>query len=117
MKVMVVDDEAAIRDLLSTVLTDEGYEVTTAAGGHEALERAPSERPDVMLVDLMMPGLDGRQLVRRMRELPVMAGVPTVMMSAAVRTMTLQEGVVDFLAKPFDLEELLEAIRKALPSG
>lgn len=113
MKILVVDDESAIRDLLVTVLEDEGYQAIAAGGGREALERAPVERPDLVLIDLMMPGMDGRQLVRRLRELPGLDVVPMVMMSAAVRVMTEQEGVVDFLPKPFDLDQLLGTIQRA----
>lgn len=112
MKVLVVDDEEAIRELLQAVLSNEGYQVICAAGGLEALELAPRERPDLALVDVMMPGMDGRQLVARLRELPEMAGRPMVMMSAVIRFVADQPGVVAFLAKPFDLDQLLATLEQ-----
>ena len=114
MKVLVVDDDPAIRELLVTVLGDEGYDVVTAGDGTEALEMAPRERPDALLVDVMMPRMDGRTLVRRLRELPEVAAAPAIMMSAAVGSAGAMEGVFDFVPKPFDLDRLLDSLERAL---
>ena len=110
---MIVDDEPAICDMLTTVLRDEGHEALAVQSGAEALARAPRERPDVFLIDLMMPGMDGRTLATRLRALPGLAPTPIIMMSAAVRTMAIQPGVVEFLAKPFDLDQLLDSLDRA----
>jgi CheY-like chemotaxis protein len=113
-KVLVVDDDEAIRDMLTSVLGDEGYKVVSAAGGDEALALAPGERPDVVLVDLMMPGMDGRTLVTRLLKLPELAATPMIMMSAALRVFGQHPGVVDFVPKPFDVDRLLAALERAI---
>jgi CheY-like chemotaxis protein len=111
---MIVDDEPAICDMLATVLQDEGHQALAVNSGPEALERAPRERPDVFLIDVMMPGMDGRTLVNRLRALPDLEPTPIIMMSAAVRTFAPQPGVVTFLAKPFDLDQLLATLERAV---
>ena len=112
---MIVDDEPAICSMLQTVLQDEGYQAVAVNSGAEALARVAAERPDVLLVDVMMPGMDGRTLVARLRALPEPPG-PIIMMSAAVRAFAAQPGVVAFLAKPFDLDQLLDSIARATAS-
>jgi len=114
-KVMIVDDEPAICSMLVTVLEDEGHQAVAVNSGAEALARVEAERPDVFLIDVMMPGMDGRTLVSRLRARPAPTA-PVIMMSAAVRTFAAQPGVVDFLAKPFDLDQLLESIARAVGS-
>ena len=109
-KIMVVDDEPAIRDLIVAVLEDEGYAVVAATSGRRALELIESERPDLVIMDIMMPEMDGREAYRRLRELPELAHVPVVMMSAASSPDQLSPRVAAFLAKPFDLDDLLETI-------
>jgi CheY-like chemotaxis protein len=111
---MVVDDEPAICDMLTTVLSDEGYQSVAVSSGAEALARAAAERPDLFLIDLMMPGMDGRTLAARLRAMPEMAATPIIMMSAAVRTMATPPGVAEFLAKPFDLDQLLDSLERAI---
>jgi CheY-like chemotaxis protein len=110
---MIVDDEPAICSMLVTVLEDEGYRAVAVNSGPEALARVGDERPDVLLVDIMMPGMDGRTLVARLRALPEPLA-PIIMMSAAVRAFAPQPGVVGFLAKPFDLDQLLDSIARAV---
>jgi two-component system response regulator MprA len=118
MKVMIVDDEPAICDMLATVLTDEGHEAVAVNSGLEALDRVARERPDVFLIDVMMPGMDGRTLVTRLQALPDVEPTPIIMMSAAVRAFRPQPGVVEFLPKPFDLDQVLASLERALtPRG
>jgi CheY-like chemotaxis protein len=113
--VLVVDDEVVIAEAVAAVLQDEGYEVTTATNGQEGLARAASTRPDLVLVDMMMPVMDGEEMSRRLRENPETRDIPIVVMSAVHRS--LRELPFDhaaFLPKPFDLDTLLETIAKAL---
>ena len=110
LKILVVDDEPAIRDLIVAVLEDEGYAVVAATNGRRALDLLPAERPDLVIMDIMMPEMDGREAYRRLRELPELAHVPVVMMSAASSPDQLSPRVAAFLAKPFDLDDLLETI-------
>jgi DNA-binding response OmpR family regulator len=110
-KILVVDDEADILHFLELVLKERGYEVVTAASGREALAEARAHSPDLMLLDIMMPQMDGWEVLRLLRIDPATAGVPVAMISARTdakdRVQGLQEGALDYICKPFSLEELL----------
>ena len=113
-KILVVDDEPAIRELIVAVLEDEGYDAVGAGSGSRALEMMPSERPDLVLMDIMMPEMDGREALRRMREQPELARIPVVMMSAALAPDRVGQRISAFLAKPFDLDHLLSTVAQIL---
>jgi CheY-like chemotaxis protein len=81
------------------------------------LELLPVEQPDLVLLDIMMPEMDGREAYRRMRELPDVSGTPVVMMSAAYAKDRAPHGIAGFLPKPFDLEHLLAMIAQALETA
>jgi two-component system, NtrC family, nitrogen regulation response regulator NtrX len=114
--VLVVDDEVRIRETLSTVLEDEGYQVTLASSGEEALELAARQVPNMVLLDIWMPGLDGLETLQRLKEahpaLPVIiiSGHGTI--ETAVRATQL--GAYDFVEKPLILDKLLLTIGHAL---
>ena len=112
--VLVVDDEPVIRELVADVLRDEGYAVVLAADGREGVNRFTHERPDLVLMDVMMPGLDGREAYLAMRAQPAQLDVPVILMSAAVRLERLDPSIAAFLAKPFDLNELLALATRLL---
>jgi CheY-like chemotaxis protein len=114
LKILVVDDEPAIRELIVAVLEDEGYVAIGAHSGSKALELVVNEQPDLVLLDIMMPEMDGREAYRRIRLLPDAGRVPVVMMSAAYSADRTPQGVAGFLPKPFDLEHLLALIASAL---
>jgi two-component system, cell cycle response regulator len=109
-RVLIVDDEPSIREMLSGFLGDEDYDVTTASNGQQALEIAVDQMPDIVLLDVMMPGLDGREVSRRLRQAPETSHLPIVLMSAASRIDPGEFGADIFLSKPFDLFRLLEVI-------
>ena len=109
-KILVVDDEPAIRELIVAVLEDEGYAAIAAGSGPRALELLPHERPDLVLMDIMMPEMDGREALRRMREHPEWGRIPVVMMSAAFAPDRIGQRVSAFLPKPFDLDHLLATV-------
>ncbi|GAA0685236.1 response regulator transcription factor [Kitasatospora atroaurantiaca] len=115
-RLLVVDDEPALRDALESSLAFEGYEVTTATDGYEALDAVEREHPDLVLLDIMMPRMDGLTAVRRMRSRGDTA--PVLMLTArdAVgdRVTGLDVGADDYLAKPFELDELLARVRALL---
>ncbi|WP_405005201.1 response regulator transcription factor [Kitasatospora purpeofusca] len=115
-RLLVVDDEPALRDALESSLVFEGYEVATATDGYEALESVERDRPDLVLLDIMMPRMDGLTAVRRMRSRG--DTVPVLMLTArdAVgdRVTGLDVGADDYLAKPFELDELLARVRALL---
>lgn len=117
--VLVVDDEPVIRDLVAAVLRDEGYLAIVAANGHEGIDLVGREKPDLVLMDVMMPGLDGREAYKVMRSRPDLPKIPVVMMSAVVRPHRLDPSISGHLAKPFDVAELLALVERLIgpPAG
>jgi two-component system response regulator MprA len=115
-KVLVVDDEPAVRDALERALRSAGYLVTTAADGRAALDATASGQPDLVVLDVLMPVMDGFEMCRHLRE--VGDRTPVLMLTArdAVgdRVEGLDAGADDYLVKPFALEELLARIRALL---
>jgi two-component system OmpR family response regulator/two-component system phosphate regulon response regulator OmpR len=117
-QVLVVDDDAGIRDLLADYLTKQGMAVATARDGREMDERLADFRPDLVVMDLMLPGEDGLALTRRLKSA---RDVPVIMLSARGedidRIVGLEVGADDYLAKPFNPRELLARIRAVLRRG
>ncbi len=113
-KILVVDDEEDILNFLELVLREKGYEVVTAASGHDALTRAQLEKPDLVLLDIMMPQMDGWEVLKLLRIDDETASIPVAMLSARTeardRVQGLQEGAIDYICKPFSLQELLTKI-------
>ncbi|MBA3416228.1 MAG: response regulator, partial [Chloroflexia bacterium] len=112
--VLVVDDEPVLRGLVAEVLRDEGYAVAEAGDGGALLERLATERPDLVLLDVMMPGIDGRQAYLVIRSRDDLPQVPVVMMSAAVNPKQLDPSIAAFLPKPFDLDRLLALVEELI---
>jgi two-component system, OmpR family, response regulator MprA len=116
MRILVVDDEPAVRESLERSLRFEGYQVIVAADGAEALERVRDDRPDAVVLDVLMPRLDGLEACRRLRargdDLPVL--LLTARDGVAARVNGLDVGADDYLVKPFALEELLARLRALL---
>jgi CheY-like chemotaxis protein len=109
-RVLVVDDETAIADALQDILSMEGYEVVTALNGHEGLRLLNELKPDLVLLDLMMPVMDGRELLRRVQADPQLRGIPVVVMSAGRITEEERRTARAILAKPFALDALLRTV-------
>ena len=118
-RVLVVDDEANIRELLSVSLKFQGYEVVTAAGGPEALDRCRGFKPDVVILDVMMPGMDGFGLLRRLRADGIAA--PALFLSARDSVEDKVNGLTvggdDYVTKPFSLEEVVARLQVLLRRG
>src|SRR4051812_27176177 len=116
MKILVVDDERAVRDSLRRALELEGYEVDLAVDGPDGLERISAGQPDAVILDVLMPGLDGLEVSRRVRR----SGnrVPVLMLTARDevddRVAGLDAGADDYVTKPFALDELLARVRALL---
>jgi len=119
--VLVVDDEPTILELVRFTLEDEQVVVLEAADGVEALERARAMRPDLVLLDVQMPRLDGFEVCRRLREDATLAGVRIVMLTAAGqeadRARGLAAGANDYLTKPFSPLALFALVRALLPEA
>lgn len=115
-RILVVDDEPAVRVALSRILAGAGFEVLSAADGPGALDQVVSEAPDAVILDVLMPGMDGLEVCRKLREID--GDIPVLMLTArdAVedRVTGLDAGADDYLVKPFALEELLARIRALL---
>ena len=109
-RLLVVDDELSILEALRDVLSLEGYEVVTAYNGAEGLKRLSEALPDLVLLDLMMPVMDGREMLRRMREDPRLEELPVVIMSAGRISDAERGAACATLPKPFDLDHLLSTI-------
>ena len=108
----MVDDDQAIAEMVGIVLRGKGYEVATSPDGASALETFPRLRPDLVLLDLMLPGMDGIEVCRRLRR---ESGVPIIMLTARTDTADVVEGLEagadDYLTKPFEPEELVARIK------
>ena len=110
--VLVVDDDKDIRDLLSDALAAEGYSVLSARHGAEALERLHAMHADVILLDLMMPVMDGLAFMDAKNADPVIRDIPVIAMTAATRSHV--EGAVTLMRKPFDLDLFLASVARCL---
>jgi len=111
--VLVVDDDRSARELISRGLAREGFRVITAANGEEALHLARSQRPDVISLDVLMPGMDGWTVLRSLKADPLTASIPVVIVSMLDdRDIGFALGAADYLTKPFDRERLVAALRR-----
>lgn len=114
-KILIVDDEPNLLTAIKHSLEQDGYQVTTASDGQEALRIFYSERPDLLILDIMMPEMDGWQVCQRIRE---MSDVPIIMLTAKAEKADIMKGfalgIDDYITKPFYLEELLARVRAAL---
>ena len=105
--VLVVDDDPAIRDIIGTALEDQGYRVERAANGREALDTADRCRPHAVVLDVMMPVLDGWEFLEHWHARPVQQRAPVLVVSAlGTSNASLRHGAQGFLSKPFDLDTL-----------
>ncbi|RME84278.1 MAG: DNA-binding response regulator [Caldilineae bacterium] len=114
-KLLIVEDDARIAEPLVFGLEEEGFKVFHAANGHEGLSLARAEQPDLILLDVMLPGIDGFQLLRQIRK---ESSVPIIMLTARDqeldRVMGLESGADDYIVKPFSFRELLARVRATL---
>ena len=114
-RILLVDDDPNIRQLVNLYLETEGFEVVMFARGDEALKRFQASPPDLVLLDVMLPGMDGWQVLREARKT---SGVPIIMLTAKDETfdkvLGLELGADDYIAKPFDMKELVARIKAVL---
>lgn len=116
--ILVVDDESAIREMLGFVLTQEGYNYQVAANGEQAWQRINELRPDIILLDWMLPGMSGVDLARRLKREPNTRNLPLIMLTARDdeedKVRGLNVGADDYITKPFSPTELLARIKAVL---
>jgi DNA-binding response OmpR family regulator len=117
-RLLVVDDEAANRELLDAILTDEGYEVITASDGASALAEVEKCLPDLILLDLLMPGMSGLDVCQRLKQGPATARIPVIIVTAigkiATKEAVLTGGADDFVTKPFQPDDLRARVHAML---
>jgi DNA-binding response OmpR family regulator len=114
--ILLIDDETAITENLAPFLSRSGFEVTVASNGEEALQKVAEDHPNLLVLDVLMPRLDGREVLRQLRQggnwTPIL--LLTQVGEASERAMALEEGADDYLNKPFDPHELVARIRAVL---
>ena len=117
-KILIADDDPIILKLLQVNLEMEGYDVTMAEDGQEAFELAQKAKPDLIMLDIMMPRMDGLSARRAMLEVPGLREVPVIFLSARAQQADVQKGydleVAEYVTKPFDPSDLLQIIERVL---
>lgn len=117
-KVLVVDDEVNITQILEFSIGSEGYEVLSASNGEEAVEKARREQPDLIILDIMMPRLDGYETCRILKANPLTKNIPVVLLTAKGRDIDkrlgYEVGATDYIIKPFSPNKLIERIHELL---
>jgi len=113
-RILVVDDMQYLRDIQVLLLTEAGYAATAIATAREALERLIEVAPDLILLDLAMPGMDGRQFLKRLRATPRWQHVPVILTTGRAADDMARENGCDLLAKPFSDAALLDLVRRRL---
>ena len=116
-KIMVVDDEESLIELVRAILENEGYEVISAMNGEEALEKLKTVKPDLILLDMMMPGMSGREVCERIRKNPKTKDLKVAFLTVAKFSETGKDvlkkmKVIDYITKPFDNDGLIRRIKK-----
>jgi len=115
-KIMIVDDEEGIVELVTAILEEEGYEVITAMDGKECLEKLKKVKPDLILLDMMMPGMSGREVCEKIRKNPKTKNLKIVFLTVARFSETGKNvlkklNVLDYITKPFDNKDLVRRIK------
>jgi DNA-binding NarL/FixJ family response regulator len=112
--ILIIEDDPAYRSMMETILKMEGFEVQSASNGHAGLELVAHERPDMILCDIMMPGLDGHSVLESIRKNVTCAEIPFIFVSALGERRDVRRGMSagadDYLPKPFSADELLAAV-------
>ena len=115
-KVLLADDEEDVKIVLKMFLESKGYETCTAYDGLDAIDQARNEKPDVILLDIMMPLVDGFEVCRTLKADPATAQIPIIMLSAASHSESVQKGIdagaAEYLVKPFEPEHLVKTLEK-----
>jgi len=117
-KILVVDDEEDVREIVKARLIFQGYEVLTAEDGSTALAMAKREKPDLIILDIMMPNMDGYTTLRELRKDKEIGNTPVIILSVKekdkMEDIFYFQNISDYIEKPFDSEELIEKVKKVL---
>lgn len=117
-KILVVDDEPTIVRLMEFILARQGHEMIVAVNGEEALEKIKTHQPDLVLLDIMMPRIDGYEVAQKLRADPQTAGLPIIMLSAKAQDEDIRRGVEvgvdEYITKPFTPDHLVQVVSQYL---
>ncbi|MCS6859120.1 MAG: response regulator [Abditibacteriales bacterium] len=117
-KILVVEDEPENQLAIRVILTVEGFEVVSVEDGRLALQAAQEQQPDLILLDVMMPEINGFEVLAQLRQHETTRGIPVIMLTALAQradvAKAVEAGVDDYVAKPFEPDDLIERIRKAI---
>jgi len=117
-KILIVDDEPGVVEIVRVNLEWEGYDICEAFDGQEGWDKVRSEKPDLVILDVMMPTLSGLELLECIKADPHICGVPVIMLTVRARDMDviqgLEKGAVEYLTKPFDPVNLVRVVKKVL---
>ena len=117
-KILIVDDEVDTLRLVGLMLERQGYEIIAAENGEQALEEVEKDAPDLILLDVMMPGMDGPTTLKNLKQVPGLEQTPVIFLTAKVQPNEIQDyidlGAVDVIAKPFDSMKLADQIHDIL---
>jgi len=121
-KIMVVDDEESLLQLVAAILGNEGYEVIQAANGKECLDKLKKETPDLILLDVMMPGMTGREVLENIRKNPKTKNIKVILLTVIRyaelgklgKDMFKSLKVIDYITKPFENDDLIKRVKKVL---
>ncbi len=117
-KILIVDDETEFTEMVAFRLTKAGYEVSTAADGEDGLEKVRLGHPDLVLLDIWMPKMDGYQVIQELKQVPETARIPIIFLTASTLPQTLEKikaaGAADYILKPFDPPALMDKLKAVL---
>lgn len=115
-RILVIEDEPHISNLVKVILQKNGYEVLQAFVGREGLQSAKKEKPDLIVLDVMMPNMDGFEVARRLSQMKETKSIPIIMLSSAAQYKDMVKGTVcgamDYITKPFDNQELISKVEE-----
>ena len=115
-KILVVDDEPGITEIIKSRFETNSYEIISALDGEEALRKVRSENPDLIILDIKLPGIDGYEVLRRLRQIPANKYTPVIMLTMKAETESLIKAhdlqSTDYIIKPFSVKELADLVKK-----
>jgi CheY-like chemotaxis protein len=111
-KVLVIDDEADIREIVRMYLMEEGYDVFEASNGQEGILKAQCEQPDLIVLDIMMPGINGFEVAKHLKDDPNTKNIPIIILSVLAHDSQFRQGIMDYISKPFRQEDLVTTVHK-----
>jgi DNA-binding response OmpR family regulator len=118
-RILVVEDEPELQETIANLLREQGYGITVSFSAEEALRKVDKEMPDLVLIDIKLPGIDGFDFFQEFKKKPAFASTPVVFLTAfnslQAAMAAKQEGAAEYITKPFDLEYLLTVVRGLVP--